>query len=67
MLFIVTELLPKETTSNPISITSPCLAELTKLISDTYFVTIFFSPTWHIAKIAASSSIQANNLPPNNV
>lgn len=38
--FNVSEVIPNFTTSIPISIISPCFAELLKFISDMYLVTI---------------------------
>ena len=46
----VTEVRPQAITSTPISMMSPCCAELTKLISDMNLVTrCRFPPSWHMA------------------
>ena len=46
---IVSEVLPKCTACRPISRMSPCVADDTKLISEMYFVTIRWLPSWIIA------------------
>ena len=58
---------PKCTTSKPISTISPCLAALMKFISLINLVTTFEFSNCTIEYKAASSSIQANNFPPNKV
>ncbi|MNL77735.1 hypothetical protein D3C87_2039740 [compost metagenome] len=65
--FKVKDVFPNFTTSIPISTISPCLAELLKLISDMCLVTTLEFSNWIIVYKANSSSIQANNLPPNKV